>query len=226
MKFVGYPSIVYVFHNLDSFPIFGLVEKGASWLPRASLIFLSVFLITLTPISIVHAHQPIFNNKEVMSRAAPYEIKKPEISKALYSTLNGVEHYYKISSEKPFNFYVGINVPKIDECINFPKFSFSILDQDFKVIQVFDGEEFLWWTWYEPYGKKWYWVGPEYGENFKSMNVFKAGTYYIKVFNKNNRGNYALAVGDIEKFNLLVIAKTIVTVLRINKKFWNKSNCG
>jgi len=34
-----------------------------------------------------------------------------------------------------------------------------------------------------------------------------------------------LAVGDIEKFTPLVIAKTLVVLPRINKKFWDKNNC-
>ena len=70
-----------------------------------------------------------------------------------------------------------------------------------------------------------YWVGPEYGEGFKSSNVFDEGTYYIKVFNKDNIGKYVLAIGDIEKFTPLVIAKTIITLPSINKKFWDKNNC-
>ena len=41
---------------------------------------------------------------------------------------------------------------------------------------------------------KWYWVGPEYGADFKSTNVFEAGTYYLRVFNNDNSGNYVLAI--------------------------------
>ena len=48
---------------------------------------------------------------------------------------------------------------------------------------------------------------------------------FSKVYNKENKGNYVLAVGDIEKFTPIVIVKTIVTLPRINKKFWNKNNC-
>ena len=77
--------------------------------------------------------------------------------------MNGTAHFYVVSNDKPFNFYVGLTVPKIDECNNFPRFSFAVLDRDFHIIQEFDGQYFQWWEWYEPYGKKWYWVGPEYG---------------------------------------------------------------
>jgi len=189
---------------------------------KIKLLFCVVSLFTITsPL----AHQPVLNTTEEMSASKPYVIEDPEISKAIYSTLNGADHFYKISSDKPFNFYAGLTVPKIDECTYFPRFSFAVLDKDFHSIQEFNGQNFHWWEWYEPYGKQWYWVGPEYGENFKSTKIFDAGTYYIKVFNKNNKGNYVLAVGDVEKFTPLVIAKTIVTLPRINRKFWNKNNC-
>ena len=183
------------------------------------------FVASLIAITSAFAHQPILNTKEEMSSNNPYVIANPEISKAIYSTLAGTDHFYVISSDKSFNFYAGLTVPKIDDCDDFLRFSFTVLDNDFHTIKEFDGQKYKWWKWYEPYGKKWYWVGPEYGKDFKSANVFDAGTYYIKVYNKDNVGKYVLAVGDIEKFTPLVIAKTIVILPRINKKFWDKNNC-
>ena len=174
------------------------------------------------------AHQPRLNEEGdyAMSKDDPYIIKDPEISKAIYSTLDGAEHFYKIKSDEDFNMYAGITVAKQDDCPDeFQKFSFSILDQNFNTLHAFDGESFKWWSWYEEYGKKWYWVGPEYGADFKSTNIFKKGTYYLKVNNNSNQGNYVLAVGDIEKFNALVIGKMMLVLPKINKKFWNKNNC-
>ena len=189
---------------------------------KTKLLFFVVFLFVITS---SFAHQPILNSDGEMSSNKPYVIEYPEISKAIYSTLKGNDHYYVISSDKPFNFYAGLTVPKIDGCDNFLRFSFAVLDNDFHTIQEFDGQKFQWWEWYEPYEKKWYWVGPEYGKDFKSSNVFDAGTYYIKVYNKDNIGKYVLAIGDIEKFTPVVIAKTLVALPKINKKFWDKSNC-
>ena len=175
----------------------------------------------------VFAHQPKLNDGDfAMTLEDPYIIEDPEISKAIYGTLNGQEHFYKIESENDFNMYTGITVPKIDECPNtFNKFSFSILNTNFEEIYNFNGNNFKWWSWYEEYGKKWYWVGPEFGKDFKSTNIFNQGTYYIKVYNNNNLGNYVLATGDIEKFNALVIGKMMFVLPKINKKFWNTNNC-
>lgn len=175
-----------------------------------------------------YAHQPRLNEQGDfgMSKDDPYIIKDPEISKAIYSTLDGAEHFYKIKSDEDFNMYAGITVAKQDDCPDeYKKFSFSIHDENFDTLHTFDGESFEWWSWYEEYGKKWYWVGPEYGAEFKSTNAFKKGTYYIKIFNTDNVGNYVLAVGDIEKFNALVIGKMMLVLPKINKKFWNKNNC-
>ena len=185
------------------------------------LIFISITITTSKLLS----HQPVLNNESDMSKENPYLIEELEISKAIYSSLRGKEHYFKIHSDIPFNFYVGLTVAKLDNCSNFDKFSFSILDNQFQLIKDFNGEIFQWWEWYEAYGKKWYWVGPEYGKDFKSNIVFNPGTYYIKVYNKTNNGNYVLAVGDIEKFTPVVIAKMVFTLPKINKKFWNPDNC-
>tara|TARA_A100001234_G_scaffold209614_1_gene208623 strand:+ start:159 stop:740 length:582 start_codon:yes stop_codon:yes gene_type:complete len=188
-----------------------------------------LYLILITCLTVSsYAHQPRLNEEGDfgMTKDDPYIIKDPEISKAIYSTLDGVEHFYKITSKDAFNMYAGITVAKQDDCPDeYKTFSFSIHDEDFNTLHTFDGDSFEWWSWYEEYGKKWYWVGPEYGADFKSTNVFEAGTYYLRVFNNDNSGNYVLAVGDIEKFNALVIGKMMLVLPKINKKFWNKNNC-
>mgnify|MGYP001220466827 CR=1 FL=1 len=183
-----------------------------------------ICLLTFIIIFESKAHQPVLNDLNPVSFNDPYLIKKPEISKAIYSTLQGKPHLYKISSDVNFKFYVGITVPKIESCSNFKKFSFQILDTNKNLIEEFDGKNFKWWSWYEKYGKKWYWVGPETGADFKSNETFDAGDYYIKVFNEKNMGNYVLATGDDEKFGPLVIAKLPFILPKINKKFWG-SGC-
>ena len=88
-----------------------------------------------------------------------------------------------------------------------------------------DGESFKWWPWYEKHGEKWYWIGPEIGQEFKSDRVYEKGTYYLKVFNENNYGQYVLAVGDIESFPITVIAKMLFTLPKINSVFWDDVEC-
>ncbi len=183
---------------------------------------LILFLIFCTQI---HAHKPVLNENSSYPPDAPYEIEDPEISKAIYSTLSGDPHFYRIQSEEDFDFYSGILAAKIGDCALESKFSFEVLDSDFHLLYLADGENFKWTPWYEEYGKQWYWNGPEIGQNFASNRVFKAGTYYIKVFNNANTGQYILAVGDIEKFSLTDIVGLIFSMGEIENAFWESKQC-
>ena len=171
------------------------------------------------------AHKPVMNENSSYPADAPYEIEEPEISKAIYSTLTGEPHFYRIESETDFNFYAGILAAKIRECTLEEKFSFEVLDSNFHPLFMADGENFEWTPWYEEYGKQWYWNGPEVGESFLSDRVFKAGTYYIRVFNNSNTGQYIIAVGDIEKFSFTDIVGLIFSMGKIEDEFWNPSLC-
>ena len=194
---------------------------------KNSMKYLTVLLLIAFPIFNLSAHQPALNEENTNSPSKAYLIEKPEISKAIYGTLEGDAHYYSIKSEIDFNFYVGITTPKIDDCDTFDKFSVNVINVSNgmqETLLELDGENYEWWEWYEPYGKKFYWIGPEYGAEFKSTNVYKAGEYLIKVFNNDNKGKYVLATGDIEKFGPLVIAKLPLIMPKVNK-FWKIENC-
>ena len=183
--------------------------------------FLFIFSFTQS-----YAHKPVLNENSTYPADAPYEIEEPEISKAIYSTLTGDPHYYRIQSDVDFDFYAGILAAKIGECDLERKFSFEVLDSEFHNIDVADGENFKWTPWYEEYGKQWYWNGPEIGKNFLSDRIYKAGTYYIKVFNSNNTGQYIMAVGDIEKFSFTDIIGLIFSLGDIEDEFWDPNLCG
>ena len=185
---------------------------------------LIITLLLIIVIKSSEAHQPVLNS-EKSNFEEPYIIEEPEISKAIFAELKGEPHYYRIDSNTKFKFYAGITTPKIDNCPLTKKFSFDILDSDLELIKKKDGENFNWWPWYEKHGEKWYWIGPEVGEKFKSNRVYNNGTYYIRVFNQNNTGQYVLAVGDIESFPISVIIKMLFTLPSINSAFWDDVSC-
>ena len=186
-----------------------------------SLIIILILIIVIKPSK---AHQPVLNS-EKSSSEEPYIIEEPEVSKAIFGELKGEPHYYRIDSNTKFKFYAGITTPKIDNCPLSKKFSFDVLDSNFKLIKKKDGEKFNWWAWYEKHGEKWYWIGPEIGAKFKSNRDYNKGTYYIRVFNQNNTGQYVLAVGDIESFPISVIIKMLFTLPSINSAFWDDVTC-
>jgi hypothetical protein len=184
-----------------------------------TIIFCSLF------VSQAFAHKPVLNENSTYPADSPYEIEEPEISKAIYSTLTGDPHYYRIQSDIDFDFYAGILAAKIGECALEQTFSFEVLDSEFHNISLADGENFEWTPWYEEYGKQWYWNGPEVGEKFLSDRVYEAGTYYIKVFNDSNTGQYIMAVGDIEKFSFTDIVGLLFSMGDIEDEYWDPSLC-
>ena len=103
--------------------------------------FLTLLFLS-TIISQAFAHKPVLNESSTYPPDAPYEIEEPEISKAIYSTLTGDPHYYRIQSDIDFDFYAGILAAKIGECSLESKFSFEVLDSDFHKIDLADGENF------------------------------------------------------------------------------------
>ena len=64
-----------------------------------------LFLIFIFISGSLFAHQPKLINYSP-SANNPHEVIYPEISKAYYGKLTGNAHYYKISSEKEFLFYI------------------------------------------------------------------------------------------------------------------------
>ena len=57
--------------------------------------------------NLVSIFEPSDINVDVRKVETPnHIIKDPEISKAIYSTLDGVEHFYKIKSDEDFNMYI------------------------------------------------------------------------------------------------------------------------
>ena len=63
------------------------------------------------------------------------------------------------------------------------------------------------------------------GKDFRHTEEFDAGTYYIRVRNQSNRGNYVLAVGDIESFPVGVMARMLRDLPKINRIYWKNANC-
>ena len=60
---------------------------------------LGIVVLALLWCSVGYTHQPVLNDTNPISFESAYIIEKPEISKAIYSTLNGKPHIYKISLE-------------------------------------------------------------------------------------------------------------------------------
>ena len=66
----------------------------------------------------------------------------------------------------------------------------------------------------EKHGKDHYYLGTEFEQKAG------VGTYYIKVYNKNNSGKYSLATGKEEKFGFFSIIKAFFKARSLDKWFF------
>ena len=187
-----------------------------------------IVALSLMVASPILAHSPVINDgDDPMTVDFPYIIEEPEHSKAIFSELEGEPHYYQIVSPTPFKFYAGLTAPKLETCELSETFDLEILDANRNQIDERNGSSVEWWPWYEEYGKTWYWVGPQVGQDFKSDRQYEAGTYYVKVSNETNVGKYVLAVGDEERFGFGAIASMLLkgTMGKIRDGWWDEDYC-
>jgi len=140
---------------------------------------------------------------ENLSKNNSYLIKNIETTTAHFGKLEGTDHYYKIETEKDFDLFISILVPKKkkENEVN-TKVFFEFMDENFNIINLKDfktgfQKDFKWLEFYEKRSKKWYWVGPPgIKKDFKDIiKNYPKGTYYIRVFNDKKKGNYCLSTG-------------------------------
>jgi hypothetical protein len=63
------------------------------------------------------------------------------------------------------------------------------------------------------------------GEDFYSTEQLPAGTYYIRVQNRTNTGEYALAIGDQESMGIGTLLKLPGTLKTMRDIYWDDSEC-
>ena len=189
-----------------------MIEQGK--IKKTGLIIV-IFVFLLLSVSIAAAHQPRLVIGENASLGNPIIILNPEVSQAFYGELQGQPNFYKISSDKPFKFYLNLLVPA-SPGISGKFISAELLDSSGKVIMVINGQKSTWESYFEEFGGDYYLKGPEARANLA------AGTYYIKVFNSNNQGKYSIAVGEIESFPIDESIKAIITIPLLKEHFFAK----
>jgi len=176
----------------------------------------------ILPLPVV-AHAPMMAEGD-LSMESPFQIDDPEHSKAIYGELNGSPEYYSWTVEEPFDFYVGLTAPGVEECPIVATFSAEVTNQDGDVVASLVGDGVEWWAWFEEFGARWYWVGPETGVDFRSDEQLPAGTYTVKIFNEDNAGHYVLAVGDDERFGPEVLM-SLPRIGRESQAWWEAVDC-
>ncbi|TMS41668.1 MAG: hypothetical protein FGO69_07260 [Methanobacterium sp.] len=186
-----------------------LEKNSKTWL------ILGFFVFLLASISIASAHQPRLVIGDNATMGNPIVILNPEVSQAFYGELQGLPNYYKITSDKPFKFYINLLVPASPGIP--PDFiSAEILDSSGTVLMTINGQNSTWEPYFEEFGGDNYLKGPDARANLT------AGTYYIKVYNSANMGKYSIAVGEIESFPIDESLKALVTIPLLKEQFFGK----
>lgn len=175
---------------------------------KSKVLFFILAILCL--LGVVVAHQPRLtpSNAPIDN---PIIIKNPEISQAFYGQLQGKPVYYMIESPKEFRLYVNILVP--DNPGEDKLVSAKIIDSKGKTIKELGPDN--WESYFEEFGGDYYLKGPEFNE------TLPAGKYYIMVFNRENQGKYALAVGDIESFPADEALKSIILLPILKAEIFN-----
>ncbi len=178
---------------------------------KTSLLFSAIFL--LLPL-IVSAH-----NLRLVKDGEPVLVQNPETSQTFYGELKGEAQIFEIDSDKDFNLYVGVLVPKLPEANKgILAEIYRSLESGLELITALDGTRYNWTEFYEPFGGDDYWQGPEMRQNVP------AGKYIIRVFSDpGNQGKYSLAIGEIESFPPKEIWNTLITLPVLKKDFFNKN---
>ncbi|MCX8200316.1 MAG: hypothetical protein N3G76_02510 [Candidatus Micrarchaeota archaeon] len=171
-------------------------------------------MLVLLLIAAPFAHQPRFVIGYNLTLENPYNVVAPEVSKAYYGELSGKPDYYIIVAKDPFDLYVQVNSPLAPKEAR--RFSFEILDSSKQpIVSVYENQS-KWGQWFEPFGGDWYLTGPEYKARMP------AGIYYVKVYNEENRGKYALVVGEKEEFPPNEAINAILLIPPMKQAFFGK----
>ena len=145
----------------------------------------------------VSAHLP----RIIYNQSSDIQVKDPEISQAFYDQLGGNPRNYLINSDTDFNLYINLLVPANSNSNGrYSAKVFLIKDGNDEDVDFIDGQtDFLWQEFYEPFGRDYYFKGPEFEK------TLPAGNYKITVFSYENRDKYVLAIGKGEKFSAMEI---------------------
>ncbi len=158
------------------------------------------------------AHQPRIVTDAPLDN--PVIVENPEVSKAYYGELKGIEHNYKIESSKEFLFYINILAPDVKDART--DFIVEAMSPEVNVA-LLKGWDYDWTKFYDDFAGDDYLMGPMFEK------TLKPGVYYVKVYNAQNAGKYSLTIGKKESFPPMEIARTLFTLPKIKKEFFGKS---
>ncbi len=158
------------------------------------LFFLVCLFLSFASFTSAHLPRIIYN------QSADVKVKDPVTSQAFFDELGGNPRNYLISSDRSFNLYINLLVPAYSNRNgNFSAKIFLVQSEDEEIAFIDGQTNFAWQEFYEPFGRDYYFRGPEFEKELP------AGNYKVSVFNYSNKGKYVLVIGKEEKFPLIEV---------------------
>lgn len=179
-----------------------------------------------------YAHQPRIVESETT------KIENPEVSQAFYGQLEGKDDVFEIEAKDGFELYVNLLIPDISGARK--DFAAEIYEMqtaedenmpgqtkdEKRTLAVLQSDASQWTVYDEPWGGDKYFKGPEYkdtnSETLKGVSL-DPGKYYIRVYNRDDQGKYALAIGTKEEMTAKEAVNTLVTLPKLKADYWGKS---
>lgn len=175
---------------------------------RSICAFIVILLSTLSAL----AHQPVIVGKDVIT------IEKPEISRAFYHELTGEPRSYYVKADKPFDLFVGLLVPRnTNPNGRYSARVYSLAEGKRTLLADIKADSIAWKEMYEPFGGDHYLTGPDWKRNVP------AGQYEIEVYSQDNRGKYALVVGEGEFWGPKEILSVYTEVPKLKAGFFGSN---
>jgi len=192
------------------------------------IIYNKLIQFTFLFLALVILPKQVFAHEPRLFEGAPVEIvMEPEISKVYYGKLQGIEHWYRIVSDRPFTLYLNILAPETAGAVTDTRvivFKDEVTTGRDKIepsglLYELNYPPVTWQDYYEPFGGSRYLKGPEF------KKTLPAGTYAAIVTRKgeSGEGRYALAIGEREKFGPVEIVKALVLMPRLKKDYFDSS---
>ncbi len=172
---------------------------------------------TLAPLFVLILASPVLAHQPRITENVITNVVDPEVSKAYYAQLSNEPQMYVIHATGSFNLYVNILIPDIQWS---PKDVQATIfkDGDFAhPIATLGGSKAQWEYFFEPFGYDAYWQWPEYRSRAGSW------VYQIQVSSPFNTSKYALAVGEIERFDFDETINALALIPKLKRDFFDES---
>jgi hypothetical protein len=132
--------------------------------------------------------------------------------------LTGTPRTYQVESDKEFDLYVNILVPKSSN----PEGRYSaevylVEGKQRKLVGTLKQDAVKWKEFFEPYAGDYYIMGPELKRRVPS------GHYEIVVFGRQNLGKYVLAVGEKEAWDFRATLEALLVLPKLKIDFFKTS---